>query len=75
MADALTIWTVYDHPSDFPNGFIARRFEVDATGARPTDDVMRSADLQPLRNILLDKGLTCLARNENDEPQIVESWL
>ena len=24
----LSMWTVYDHPSDFPDLFIARRWEV-----------------------------------------------
>lgn len=24
---SITLWTVYDHPRDYPNNFVARRFE------------------------------------------------
>lgn len=75
MTDALSMWTVYDHPRDYPKGFIARRFEVDGRGARPTRDVMVSDDLDALRLMLMKRGLTALARNEEDDPKIVETWL
>lgn len=71
----LSMWTVYDHPSDFPKGFIARRWEIERSGAEPTADVMRAYDLEPLREQLRNMGLTCLDRNPEDEPQIVETWL
>lgn len=31
----LSIWTVYDHPLDFPNEYVARRFTVGTSGSRP----------------------------------------
>lgn len=75
--DRLAMWTVYDHPSDFPRGYVARRFEIGKglDGPQPTDDVVGAGDLQQLRDSLRHAGLVCLTRNEGDEPQIVETWL
>jgi hypothetical protein len=67
----LTIWTVYDHPKDFPNTFVARRW----AGVTPTQDVIISPDLEDLRRLLAFEGLTCLARADGDDPTIVETWL
>jgi hypothetical protein len=72
----LAMWTVYKHPSDYPDKYVARRFDVDADGAKPSASVIITPDLAQLRHILrFELGLTCLSRNEGDEPQIVETWL
>lgn len=70
----LNIWTVYDRPKDFPHSYVARRFEVTADGAIPTRDIVQG-ELSIIRKSFMECGLTCLTRNETDEPQIVESWL
>jgi hypothetical protein len=67
----LAIWTIFDHPKDYPEGFIARMFEV---GEGPTDQSV-TGDLAFIRQVFEDVGLTCIPRDPNDEPQIVESWL
>ena len=62
--DRLAIWTVYDHPLDYPNDFVARRFEVDAGGYRPTESIIVTRDLETLRRIFLtEMHLTCLSRS------------
>jgi hypothetical protein len=71
----LSIWTIYDHPRDYPNGFIARRHTVAVSGTGPTDDTVKADDLTTLRRHLLQAGLTRINRSPEDEPQIVESWL
>jgi hypothetical protein len=73
--DKLSIWTVYDHPTDYPSEFIARRFEVDVAGSRPTDDVLGSTSLDLLRNELAARGLTVINRMPADDKKIVEVWL
>lgn len=75
MADALSIWTVYDHPTDHPHEFIARRFEVDGKGTRATAETLASTSLDLLRDELSARGLTCLTRSPDDDPKIVEVWL
>ena len=75
MSEALSMWTVYDHPRDYPRGFIARRFVVDDGGARATRDVLTNDDLFALRAQLLARGLTVITRMPADDPKIVEVWL
>jgi hypothetical protein len=74
----LNIWTIFDHPLDFPNDYVARRFEVGAAPdpgeTRATDDVI-IGELRIIRTSFRRCGLTCLKRSDADEPQIIESWL
>ena len=65
----LSVWTVFAHPRDFPNSYVARRFECDA----PTGDAV-GADLDALRHALERAGLVCIMRAEEDDPAIVETW-
>jgi hypothetical protein len=66
----LPMWTIYDHPKDHPEGFIARRFE----SIMPTGDTL-AGELEELREIFINAGLFKLPRSEGDEPQIVETWV
>jgi hypothetical protein len=67
----LSLWTVFDHPKDFPDTFVARRFEA---GNGPTDDVV-SGELALIREAMTRCGLYRLARAPSDDPKIVETWL
>jgi hypothetical protein len=72
----LNVWTIYDHPKDFPDTYVARRFEVGKGRELPivTNDTVQG-ELQIVRESFRRCGLTCFTRNEQDEPQIIESWL
>jgi hypothetical protein len=72
----LNIWTIYDHPRDFPDNFVARRFETGSGNPAPgvTDDVL-VGELALMRLAFQRAGLTCLTRNEGDDRKIVETWL
>ena len=72
----LAMWTVYDNPTDYPGKFVARRFDVDGEGPKPSSSVIIMDDLDKLRDVLCyELHLTCLCRNEEDDPKIVETWL
>jgi hypothetical protein len=72
----LAMWTVYKHPTDYPDKYVARRFDVDASGPKPSASIIVAADLKTLRATLRDEmHLTCLSRDPSDEVQIVETWL
>ena len=71
----LSMWTIYDKPLDLPTGYVARRFEVEKGGPKPTNDMLQTPDLEMLRESFLQAGLTCLARDAEDHPNVVESWL
>jgi hypothetical protein len=70
----LELWTVYDHPSDFPDHWVARRSVVGRGGATVTGAVIRAETLEGLR-LLLPPGMACLTRQPDDDPTIVEVWL
>lgn len=66
----MNTWIIYDHPRDFPDDFVARRF---GTGI-PTDDVI-VGPLEALREHLENLGLVRIARHPTDDAVIVETWL
>jgi hypothetical protein len=73
---ALAMWTVYAHPKDYPEKYVARRFDVDDKGAKPSESVIIAPDLETLRTVLeIEMHLTCLPRDRNDDPVIVETWI
>jgi hypothetical protein len=72
---ALSIWTVYDSPSDFPGLYVARRFEMDGEGQPVAMEKCSSADLGVVRDALRGAGLTRIGREPDDDAKIVESWL
>jgi hypothetical protein len=71
----LTMWTVYERPTDYPSGYVARMFEISGPEPKPTALTLKSIHLEPIRDKLSRAGLVALARSAEDEPQIVECWL
>lgn len=71
----LIMWTIYDHPSDYPNVYVAREWCILPSGHQPTGNVIRCAVLEPLREQMRNAGRICLDRDERDDPVIVESWI
>ncbi|MEH2525891.1 MULTISPECIES: hypothetical protein [unclassified Bradyrhizobium] len=71
---ALSMWTVYDHPADFPHSYVARRFEISNGSATPTGDIVQG-ELSIIRIGFQHCGMVCLMRNEEDDPKIIETWL
>lgn len=72
--DALHIWTIYDHPTDFPSGFIARLYTVTAEGGKPTSACYTGDTLDEVR-AKIPQGLYNMGRQPEDDSKIVESWL
>lgn len=74
MGDALSMWTVYGHPSDMPDVYVARRFECTAGAVTATDAVVMGT-LAEIRATMSAYGLTRLERDVSDDPVIVEVWV
>lgn len=70
----MSMWTVYERPSDFPHHFVARRFEIDGHDLRPTNDTLHALTLDGLRE-KAPPGLSNIPRSPHDDPCIVECWL
>lgn len=72
----LLVWTVFDHPSDWPENFVVRPHVVLRDGTvKPDPQVFLFDNLDDAREFLSEKGLTCLARHPEDDPVIVETWI
>lgn len=70
--ECLEMWTVYERPSDYPQGFVARLWII-AGVAMSTQTHYVAPSLDEVR-AFLPRGLTCMSRNELDDPAIVETW-
>jgi len=66
----ISLWVIYDHPFDFPQAFVARRYVID----RPTADIIQGHTLEAVRE-KLPAGLARIERDPKDDPKIVEMWL
>lgn len=64
-------WVIYDHPKDFPDYWVARRFVND----QPTEDTLLSDSLEEMRLWMRKRRLACFYRADEDDPVIVETWL
>lgn len=62
--------SIYEHPSDFPDNYVARLFDIGA----PTAYIAVASALEDLRRIMPD-NLICLPRFPDDDPVIVECWI
>lgn len=66
------MWTIYDHPRDFPGHFVIRVWY----GAFVTPEIWLRPTLEAAREVVwANGGGFCFLRDPNDEPQIVESWI
>ena len=67
----MVTWTIYDHPSDFPDTFVARRFE----GGTATPIYLTCRSVDALRSIFDIAGYFHVPRHADDDPVITETWL
>ena len=69
----LLIWTIYDHPKDFPDDYVVRPHSTKLEKPMPVH--FRHEQLAYVRRALRRLGLVCIARSPGDDPCILESWL
>ena len=74
--ERLPVWTVYERPTDYPDGYVARMFLSIGRTTNPevTQVAIYAASLREVRS-RLPAGLCQMARHEADDPHIVESWI
>lgn len=72
----LMMWTVYDHPTDYPTFYVARRFDIHAGTVTATDSVLFNTNIDNLRGDIVQRGFYHrLERNSGDDPKIMETWI
>jgi hypothetical protein len=74
--EVLTLWTIYDHPLDFPGSFVVRKWHVLPRNKEPMPDGFPTLhdSLEAARESL-PPGLTRLPPSEGDALAIVETWI
>jgi hypothetical protein len=67
------IWTVYDHPRDYPNKIVARKFLND----RPTEEKIIGDTVEEVRKQLISRYpyLTRFEPDTMDDIAILETWI
>lgn len=72
--DALVIWTIYDHPSDYPGEYVLRSWKVADSGLYGGSVTAHHADLNEVRRVV-PPGRQRIERDPTDDPVILESWV
>lgn len=72
----MIIWTIYDHPTDYPDVYVARKSHIVANVVTATDEVLIDANLIHLREkLVVDKEcFDKMDRMPHDAPAILEVW-
>jgi len=70
----MTLYTIYDHPSDYPDHFVVRRHTIYPWRVSPDNGCQLAPTLEDAR-ALLPAGLYNLGRVAEDDPVIVETWI
>ena len=71
---ALQVWTIYDHPKDFPDHYVARA-NVDGVPTDHYHTFETLADLEVMRNTFRERGMVRVERHHSDDTVIMEVWL
>ena len=74
LRERLPMFTVYDHPLDRPDVFVARLWTT-LPEPNAVAFVLTAARLDTIRNALDALGLVHLSRNPEDDAKILETWL
>lgn len=74
MTGTLDVYTIYDHPSDYPDKYVLRVHHA-AAGQTRSEAVACLFDSLDAAREALPPGLVCVGREMGDDPVIVESWI
>lgn len=69
----VTLYAIYDHPSDHPGGYVVREW-VFIEGASQPGDGHRVTTIEEARALVPPDSIR-VSGSETDEPDIVEVWL
>lgn len=70
----LHMWTIFEHPLDYPEHFVVRRFTVTRRGPVPDPYCTVVNNLIEAR-LCVPPDCTLFARDPRDHPSIVETWM
>ena len=75
LRERLPSFTIYDHPKDHPDLFVARLAHLAEAGGAGLDLAFGDPSLERLQTTMEALGLVKLMRQDGDNPVIVETWI
>ena len=77
MSYQLSIYTVYDHPLDYPNSYVVKKWICNVNPpVQDSNFLIIGEDLDRIREMLvMEMGLTVLPREINDDLVILENYI
>lgn len=71
---AVLLYVIYDHPRDFPEEYVCRRWELDQLLDEGLDPFLHSTSLEEIRR-QLPPDLVKIRPWGHDDPVILEIWI
>ena len=71
--DNLVLWTIYERPTDYPDCFVVRMWNMSARFVEP-GEAHTFPTLEAAREFL-PQGLWPIPRSPEDDEKIVETWV
>jgi hypothetical protein len=66
---------IYDHPRDYPDHFVVRRWFIDFKGVSAERRPLCVCETLEQARKSIPMGCVCFKRNAGDDPVIVETWM
>ena len=76
--DYVELWVIFEHPADYPDGYIVRRQRAmfgRHSGRIWVDPIGYAYDSLDAGRAALQDGLKKIGRNEGEQTQIKEVWV
>lgn len=71
----IQMFTIYDHPKDYPGCYIARKWLIGPGSVNATTDIIIGTDVSKIREKIKKLGFSRIPRSVNDDPVILETWM
>jgi len=68
-------WAIYDHPKDYPDNFVARRWRLGDRGEPIPDQECHVANSLEEARRFIPAGLVRILPLPGEDPVIVEAWI
>lgn len=68
-------YCIYERPEDYPTKYVIRQWMIMDGNPVPVPGLCGTADTLEEVRVMVPRGHVCLARNEEDAPCIVETWI
>lgn len=71
------MWTIHDHPADYPDQFVARLWLLHGNGPPAATPEVLCNSLEEIRQSMLRLGMiVCIApSSEEEDATLVETWI